>query len=112
MNRWWILAAAAALGTLGGLVLLGHWREAAAGAVGLGAAIGSRPVRWRVSRAVVEAEVRRERREELIHRVASAQVTQAEIAANHRRAADEARRRRLDAQARLEEIEAQIGGRP
>jgi len=112
VNRWWILAAAAALGTLGGLVLLGHWREAAAGAVGLGAAIGSRPVRWRVSRAVVEAEVRRERREELIHRVASAQVTQAEIAANHRRAADEARRRRLDAQARLEEIEAQIGGRP
>jgi hypothetical protein len=39
-------------------------------------------------------------------------VTQAEIAANHRRAADEARRRRLEAQARLEEIEAQIGGGP
>jgi hypothetical protein len=112
VNRWWILVVAAVVGVLGCMVLLGHWREAAAGAAGLGAALGVRPVRWRVSRVIVEAEVRRERREELIHRVASAQVSQAEIAANHRRAADKTKRRRLEAQARLEEIEAQIGGRP
>lgn len=108
-ERWIAVVVFAGLAALAGLALW-LWGPAAGVAVaGLG--LGAAPARRRVSRAIVRREVESVRREELIHRVASRVVAQDEIAANHRRAADEARQRRLEAQARLEEIEREIGGR-
>lgn len=108
MSRWVAVALFAGVGVLAGLALWLWGPAAGVAAAGLG--LGAAPVRRRVSRAIVRREVEAVRREELIHRAASRVVAQEQVAENHRRAADEARQRRLEAQARLEEIEREIGG--
>lgn len=107
MTRWIAVGFFALFGILAGLAL---WRWGpAAGVAVAGLGLGAAPARRRVSRAVIRHEVEATRKEELIHRVASRVVAQEAIAENHARMAAEARARRLEAQARLEEIESEIG---
>jgi hypothetical protein len=111
VNRWLVLAVAAAIGLVGGLVLLGLWREAAAVGVTVLGGAAARPVRWRLHLAAAEAQVRRLDRQGSAARIAEREAGSQREREQLRRVADAAMVRRAAAAARARQLRAERGRR-